>query len=437
MTYIAPEPFALPRIEYRRVGAWTLVLAAVGLTLASVPLAGVLHGSQQTLAATAAPSDPASRLAWIGFYVCLTLTLLAWLDGMLDMPLRGGLVWVVATLPLVSSLWSAVPGLTAWQGVGILLSTLFAFFLAISLSARQLVGTLSWILLTIGIVGAFVALAYPDRGLDHLRGNAWSGIYSTKNEFGRIMALAAVVWALRLVTRHGRRALAWGALAFSTSMVVLSASRTGLVVVCVSLALVWLLSFIRRRPALLGPTVGAVVVVASAAAIWLEGRAVPFLAKADAEETLHGRVAIWSAVWRMIKQHFWLGYGEGAFWRGLQGPSASVWEQVGGTPPHAHNGVLDLWLSLGLVGVVLFGITAVIAARRALNAFRDGIGIESLWPLVFLVFFVLYNMTESNALVPNTVYWILYATLLFGHTSDAATFVPAQSLRVIGRAGAP
>jgi O-antigen ligase len=80
--------------------------------------------------------------------------------------------------------------------------------------------------------------------------------------------------------------------------------------------------------------------------------------------------------------------------------------------PHAHNGFIDLTLQLGFVGLALFMMCYFIAVRRALTLVHDDSEEESIWPLAYLAFIVLYQVTESTIFVGNSVFWMIYVSTL-------------------------
>ena len=66
---------------------------------------------------------------------------------------------------------------------------------------------------------------------------------------------------------------------------------------------------------------------------------------------------IWSFVPESIAKRPLLGYGFYAFWLGMKGESARLIVGTHWIFGYAHNGILEIWLQLGLVGVVVFFIT--------------------------------------------------------------------------------
>jgi exopolysaccharide production protein ExoQ len=129
------------------------------------------------------------------------------------------------------------------------------------------------------------------------------------------------------------------------------------------------------------------------------------------DATLTGRTELWEAVLGSIGQRAGLGYGYGAFWH-TAAESESLFAAIGWRAWHAHNAFLDLWLNLGVLGVLLFTALFVWAATAALRRLRGGADAEAVWPLALLAFTLLTNLTESRLLEPNNLYWILFCAVV-------------------------
>ena len=150
-------------------------------------------------------------------------------------------------------------------------------------------------------------------------------------------------------------------------------------------------------------------------AFWLISNAESGLSFLGRDTTLTGRTELWPAVLDMIRQRPWLGYGYGGFWLGWEGESAHVWlwnyYELYLKPVHAHNGLLDLWLNLGLLGMAIFIPQFLLTLLRAVKRVRLTKTAEGLWPLGFLTLMLTYNITESSLLTHNNVFWLLYVTI--------------------------
>ena len=126
---------------------------------------------------------------------------------------------------------------------------------------------------------------------------------------------------------------------------------------------------------------------------------------------LNGRTDLWNAVLRSISKRPWLGYGFNAFWQGMEGESGSVLDTVPWMPGYAHNGFLDLMLQLGIVGLLVFALGYLDLCRRALAFLSRATGPTPIWLCTFLVFMLLYNLTEGGSILrQNEIYWVLYVS---------------------------
>jgi exopolysaccharide production protein ExoQ len=81
---------------------------------------------------------------------------------------------------------------------------------------------------------------------------------------------------------------------------------------------------------------------------------------------------------------------------------------------YAHNGVLEIGLQVGLVGVALFLITLFQAMRNAWFCLRNGCppGVE--WYIGLIALTIMYNIDESTVLWPIDITSLLYVIACCG-----------------------
>jgi exopolysaccharide production protein ExoQ len=137
-----------------------------------------------------------------------------------------------------------------------------------------------------------------------------------------------------------------------------------------------------------------------------------FAAAMQRDVSASGRLYIWVLSVAMALRKPWLGYGYSAFWVGPQGPSAAIWRAMDWAAPSAHNGLVQIMLDIGFLGVAVFLAGFLVYSARALRVFRSASAPEMIWPLLFLVFLFLWNLTESAFLSNNSVFWMLYVSVV-------------------------
>jgi O-antigen ligase len=162
-----------------------------------------------------------------------------------------------------------------------------------------------------------------------------------------------------------------------------------------------------QRPLAIASVLFALMAV-GAAAWWISTASEVMVATVGKDPGLTGRAALWVAVSDAIASRLWLGHGYNAFWLGWEGESATIWSSMQWKPPHAHNGILDLGLELGLLGIALFVIGFVVAAVRSVAVIGRTRTAYGVWPLAYLAFILMINLAESTILVRNTMSWMLY-----------------------------
>jgi O-antigen ligase len=64
---------------------------------------------------------------------------------------------------------------------------------------------------------------------------------------------------------------------------------------------------------------------------------------------------------------------------------------------------------VGLIGVGLFLVGFAVAAARGVKLLRSTHDALALWPILFLSYILLYNMTESGLGARHNLFWVLYA----------------------------
>lgn len=385
-------------------------------------------------------SDPITQSIWAAMYVLVALVALVRWQRLVYVFTRDKLLLLLVVLALLTIFWSDARTITLEQGVALVGTTLIGGYLAMSYSLSEQVKLLAVALGIMALFSLAFGLALPSYGISHSASTAgnWQGIFNHKNALGRAMALGLVVFSIRATSVDRYRWLAWSGAGLAGALLLLANSITGLVVALLVLALWPLYRALRWRYTIALPLLIAALLLFGGLAVLFASNAEPTLGLLGRDETFTGRTVVWSAVLDSIRERPWLGYGYNAFWLGWQGPSAQVWLATGMTFVGAQSGILDLWLELGLIGVVVFVTQASRAFLRSMTWARFTNTAEGLWPLAFLTFFLLYNASETLILEQNNLYWILYvATTLsisirprrYRGTSDGTRATHSRRLR--------
>src|SRR5713226_8007247 len=319
---------------------------------------------------------------------------------------------------ILSMIWSEDAGLTIRRGFAVLATTLFGLDFAVRYSIREqvrLFGIALGLAVAISVVVEIffhglvptVDTSYPD---------AWNGAFVQKNDFARVVVLAGILVLMR--TRNFM--VATGTVVASVGLILLCHSRTALVVFVAMLVLLRVFRLRHRGSRALIAGIAGVLIVSALLSVVVDMDSMAGLLGRDA--TLTGRTNIWALAMESVVERPLLGYGYSAFWN-VAPEAERISTCLHWKVPHAHNGFIDLTLQLGVAGLALFLVVYLIAARRAIAFANSDPGQEAIWPLAYLAFVVLYQVTESTIFVGNTILWMVYVSSICSITKA----LPADS----------
>jgi len=308
----------------------------------------------------------------------------------------------------LTMLWSIDTGVTFRRAIALTMTTFAGLAFAARYDWNEMVQHIAVLALMLCLITVFVALTNPMRGImQEIHPGAWRGPWVEKNQLGGIMTKCFAVTLCAFAMRP-QRALLWIPVGiFCFALVLLSTSKTSLLVSLSCFGIFFALRIFRRFPFLRiivmfafiagVTTVVSVLLTAPEWALGLIGK----------DPTLTGRTDIWAVLAEAIREKFWLGYGYGVYWLDPLGPSYHVREVLEWEVPTAHNGWIDSWLSAGFVVIALFGSLLVMTVMLALSRIKHG-GVETYWVVLSIFFFIAFSLSESTILQQNDLSWFLF-----------------------------
>jgi O-antigen ligase len=362
------------------------------------------------------------QLVWTAIY-CVTVVLVAWkCRAALKDLCREYLLVALSLFALSSTVWSDDPGVSLRRGVALVLTCVFGAYLGSRFSLREQLRLCAYV----GVVCAGFSFIFGLLGLGNPVEdipNAWYGIFVHKNVLGRMMVLSVLIFAVCARAEPEKKARHWFAAGLACVVLLLARSATSLVVLAAMMGFLVCCPWLRLSKSALMKASIACLATFGLGVYWASQNVEQILALFGKDFTLTGRLQLWILSTVMALQRPWFGHGYNAFWLGPGSASEHILAVVQWDAPHAHNGLLELWLELGLAGVALFLAGFAVYVWRAIVFFRRNAAAESLWPLCFLTFMFLSNLTESDFLARNTIFWILYvaAVVTLGRQGDVHT----------------
>lgn len=370
----------------------------------------------------------------------------------------------IATLSIA---WSAYPA-SSVLGVVIVLTTAFvAVSLAICLSwarlVRALSGAVKWVLGLSLVFELVVALfvrqpvppLFPDYDpADYERlpmafywsrallfdGGPIEGIVASRNLLGMVALIGVIVFAALLVSGGMRRAQGIGWLVVAGATLVLTRSAT---VVLVGLLVLVAIGFAlwarragpdRRRPVYFTGIAAVVAAVVALVALWG-----PLTAVLGKSEDVTGRFEIWAAVGELAAERPVFGWGWLGYWQPWALPLGKLYERNGVVYLQAHNAWLDVWVQLGVVGLIAFASVVIGALWRswflAVDRPMDVSGrplrhtAASLVPFALMIALIGQSLAESRLLVEGGLVLLLAIAWATKRRQWAPEPLPAEVAR--------
>ncbi len=317
---------------------------------------------------------------------------------------------ILLGLALLSCLWAEDFSISLNRGIALFGTTLFGLYLGTRYPLQRQLQLLGWAFGLAGILSMVFAVGLPSIGTMCSHEGAWRGVYSHKNTLGKVMALSTITFMLLLKSK-GQKILPWLGLSGSLTLILFSTSKSSLVIAIILLVLFPIYQSLRLRQDVLAPAILSTVVLLFGSFILLLSNAESILLSLGRDATLTGRTELWVRSLEMIKRRFFLGYGYQNFWGEWSSPGGYIWQAIGWKAPNAHNGLLELALDLGLLGVVVFLSGFLINLVRSFFWIRLSKDSAGLLPLIYLSFLILMNITESTLLERNSIFWALYVAI--------------------------
>ena len=247
----------------------------------------------------------------------------------------------------------------------------------------------------------------------------WTGVYGEKNHLGIGMGVGII--AQLASPRRWTRTRALQTL-LCVIMLVLSQSTTSMIFTS-STVIVYLTARLksRMRPLAMA-SLGSVFLLGLLLIPNLVERSLSLAGKTT---TLTGRDVIWRLTWQQWLTRPLLGFGFVSFW---ETQDALIRQELGWNPRQAHNGFMEMGVTLGWVGVLfLFGVL-VSGGLLAIRAWRRQHRTAALWLTLSMLAMLVDNVTEADFMIPGPL-WFTFCLVFFLTYAEVRRADVPRSLR--------
>ncbi|WP_051701952.1 O-antigen ligase family protein [Mycetocola saprophilus] len=394
-------------------------------------------------------------LGFPGYLVVAAITLIACvvltirlrprpLTGPWPLALTGYILFAVLSL-----IWSAYPGGSAITLLGMLACTAIALMLALVMTWNEIIGALTravQAVLALSIVFELVVsliirhpvlpfwveyghkpplLAYWSRNV-LFTGDRIQGILGNANLLAFVALLGIILLGLRLLAYPGlspaaraREPRRWVTAAwFALAVLLFALTRSSTLVlalaavIVVGAAALWVRAGAPGKQFARSLIVGGIFAVGGIAFWLLRDRVFSLLGKSS---DLTGRAEIWATVIKQAEKSPILGNGFASPWVPWVEPFNHLVVRNRVLQLQAHNTWLDVWMQLGIIGVILLALALASALWRAWFTAIDRPRVDhndarafspyALVPLLILVTLLVQSIAESRPLVESG--WVL------------------------------
>ena len=355
---------------------------------------------------TSPEGDSHKQLILLAIYGLTTCVLLPRLTAearrAIGLPLLLLLAWAG-----LSAVWADMSAITLRRTVALGGTFALGVYLALHWPPRELARLLTRVALVVLGVSFIVALLLPTAGLDpehRLR-----GVFAHKNSFASFAALALVCAADALADPQRRRQrLPWIVALCGVVALGLAASASPIPAAAAAV-------FVVVRIHAMAPGARHTLAIRLCAGVFVATVLMPWIAPSIGEIALlfgrntdfSGRTLVWRFALEFFQRNPLFGYGYASFW---SGPAGLLFVGYAHFPvAHAHNGVMQLLLDCGAVGLALFAAVLVRALRGLAGLLNDKDRRANAWMAGFVVLYTFSNLAETHLLEPNDLYTVLFA----------------------------
>jgi len=243
--------------------------------------------------------------------------------------------------------------------------------------------------------------------LELVNAGSWRGHFAHKNIAGPAM-IVLIIYNLYLLRKEDFLIPAINII-LATIFLIYSNNKTSIGLVLIALLVAQIIRTVRILPLqLLAFFIPIILMAALTIGTVLNFSLYDLVSSAISDPSFTGRTDIWKFAFEQLRAHPWIGFGFDTFWNMSNlvngGYDIETWAARAG---HAHNGYINLALSSGAIGVILFAIWMLFSPLLDYNRSQKN-GNDPALATMYLriwVFMMLYANLESPFFAPRGQVW--------------------------------
>ena len=243
--------------------------------------------------------------------------------------------------------------------------------------------------------------------LELVNAGSWRGHFAHKNIAGPAM-IVLIIYNLYLLRKENFLIPAINII-LATIFLIYSNNKTSIGLILIALLVAQLIRTVRILPLqLLAFFIPIILMAALTVGTVINPSLYDLVSSAISDPSFTGRTDIWKFAFEQLRAHPWIGFGFDTFWNMSNlvngGYDIETWAARAG---HAHNGYINLALSSGAIGVILFAIWMLFSPLLDYNRSQKN-GNDPALATMYLriwVFMMLYANLESPFFAPRGQVW--------------------------------
>jgi exopolysaccharide production protein ExoQ len=363
-------------------------------------------------------SSPVTTGSWLFVYF-VTILRLVKRRHQLKATIHGNMpLLFLVGLCFASSFWSVDGNATRHAATALILTTLIAIDFKQRYPFEEIVRLATYTLIVLIIIGVpldlFLNGLVPNNDYDP---GTWHGVFGTKNDLGRLIVMAAALFFCLPIKHKILKILVIPPL----YLLLYKVQSTGaLINFSLIVAATVISSAVWFKPKARNLTLVLVIIAAGLGAYLAISHRTTVTTSVGKDPSLTGRTELWRMAIKSIQDRPALGYGYGAFWGQHQQLAYRIREDAHWlTAPHSHNGYLEMALGLGFVGLASLLCVYAQMGRRAYGYLKNNQVSLAKAPLIYLIFFIIYQFTEASLVGGNSIFWIMFTVVSLHLAAEA------------------
>jgi O-antigen ligase len=250
----------------------------------------------------------------------------------------------------------------------------------------------------------------------------WVGLTTQKNTIGIVSSISALffLWSIIKGYRNNKIIFTDVVMLFMSLFLLFygkAQSATAIVVFFIGICIFTVISMLKSKPEFTGSSIILFVSILLLLIPFYNIIITSVVEITGRDMTFTGRTRLWQELIGIASSHPILGVGYGGFWVGNL--TYDLWDKFYYHPNQAHNGYIDVYIQIGLVGVFLLIMVILFSYINIFKTFVFNYEYGR-FRMTLLTIILIYNITEASFLKGTNFLWFLFLLV--------AVNIPSRSL---------